>query len=768
MVIRSRFDRRRIHATRTLIAITVGTLLGASNTVSAQNAPPAQSKERAPESIELNAVVVTALRKETDVQRTAVAVSVVQGDRLTSGGVTDVLQLTEFTAGLDVSPTSGPYSNFTIRGINNFAVNYFSESAVAVNLDGIYMARPTAQHGLFFDLERIEVLKGPQGTLYGRNATGGAINVITRKPTFDFGGSVNAEVADFGRYVVDGALNIPIGKSTAVRFAAQSADREGFYSDGTGDEETRAGRVSFASVPSEALTINFTGDFATQRGKGGGTTAFAPGSNNFFSADPWTGLLDPQQQQLIVTGPPTNTAFPSPQGVYQDNDFWGVAGEVSYLTSVGTFTAIPGYRDVSTDFLNVSGGFFINEQARSHQPSFEARFASNEDRKVRYLLGVYYLEEDINGSGFFDQSAQGVNRQQFKLDTQSYAGFGQLVWSVVDTVRLTGGVRYTEEEKTITGQTFNITPRFLPPAAPPNPGTQVLSLNDVSNTYDATTWTGGAEWDIGERSLLYVNVGRGFKAGGFFSGPAGSNSYAPERVTSYTLGSKNRFLNNRMQLNAEIFYLDYKDQQISHLDRRPLGATTIVVQATENVGQATTQGAEVELEYLAFQNTTLLAQVQYLDATYDQLMFRTPQLGPTPPPYGCPFTAAAGFFTIDCSGKDATQSPEFVGNLGIEQRFPLGDGSAIVANLSSRYESERETRINYLPQTLADDYTRTNLSLTYRSPDRSWSLSAFVDNIEDDEVVAQTFVHANYPTVNLITASLKPPRTYGARFSYSY
>jgi iron complex outermembrane recepter protein len=759
-------ERMSIYTKRTLVA-TIGAILSAAQAVAAQSDAAAPTPPKAQDSVELSAVVVTALRKPTDVQRTAVAVSVLQGEKLAKTGVTDVLHLTELTTGLDVSPTSGPYSNITIRGINNFATTYFSESAVAVNVDGIYTARPTAQHGLFFDLERIEVLKGPQGTLYGRNATGGAINVITRKPDFNFGAGVKAEVADFGRYVVEGAVNVPLGETTAVRFAAQSADRDGYYSDGTGDEEVRAGRLSFASLPSETLSMTFTGDFARQRGKGGGTTALTP-TGDFFG-DPWTGLLD--TPQLIRNGPPTNTAFPPPLGVYQDNDFWGFAGEIALTTGAGTLTAIPGYRDVKTDYLNVSGGFFINEQASSQQPSIELRFASPEEDKLRYIAGLFYLQEDVDGSGFFDQSAQGVNNQNFNTKTESYAAFGQLVWTLTSAVRLTGGVRYTDEEKTVDGQTFSITPRFLPPAPPPVfPGNPILTLNDVSNSYDAVTWTAGAEWDVAERSLLYVNAGTGFKAGGFFSGPAGSNTFDPEKVRSYTFGSKNRFLNNRMQLNAELFFLDYTDQQITHLDRRPLpGSTaTIVVQATENVGESSIKGAELELEFLAFKNTTVGAQIQYLDATYDTLTFRTPQLGPTPPPYGCPFTASGGFYNIDCSGRDATQSPEFVGNLLLEQRFVLSNGGAFVANLSSRYETERETRINYLPQTLADDYTRTNFSFTYRSPDRTWSLGAFVDNIEDDEVISQTFVHANYPTVNLVTASLKPPRTYGARFSYEY
>jgi len=742
------------------VAAAVSAQLCAASAVMAQGAkPPSQV-------VQLDEVVVTALRKPLDVQRTAVAVSVVSGSTLSSEGVTDVQKLAQLVPALDVAPSSGPYQSFTIRGVNNFAVNYFSESAIAINVDDVYISRPTAAAGMFFDVARVEVLKGPQGTLYGRNATGGAVNVVTRKPDIGgFGGALNGDVGTQGRLAVDGAINIPLGEKTAVRFAAQSADHDGYYSDGTGDEKVRAGRASFRTLPTDNLSISLTGDYAQQKGRGGGSAALS--SDGFVYGDPWRGLLN--TPELIVTGPPTNTPLTPPQNTYQDNEFLNVSGQLDWTTGAGTLTLIPGYRNVKTDFLNVAGGFFINEQADSDQTSFEARFASRDDQPLRYLAGVYYFDEEIDGQGLFDQSLQGVSRQQFSLTTESYAAFGQLVWSVADTVRLTGGVRYTDEKKTIDGQTFSITPRFVPPTPAPGPGTPVLALAGNSNSFDSTTWTSGIEWDVAARSLLYVNVGTGFKSGGFFSGPLGSNTYKPEKVTSYTLGSKNRFLDNRLQLNAELFYLDYKDQQISHLDRRTGdGGVVLTVQATENVGHATTKGAELELEYLVTNTTQLTARAQYLDATYDDLKFRVPQLGPTPPPYGCPFTTSGGFYQVDCSGKDATQAPKWTTDISIEQRFPLPNGAQIAADLSSRYQSSRETRINYLPLTRADDYTRTNFSLAYRAADLSWSIAAYVDNIEDDEVIANTFVHASYPTVNLITAALEAPRTYGVRFNYEF
>jgi iron complex outermembrane receptor protein len=718
--------------------------------------------------IELGEIVVTALRKPTDVQRTAVALSVVSGEQLTSAGVTDIQRVADLVPALDVAPSAGPYFSFTVRGVNNFAVNYFSESAIAVNVDDVYVSRPTAFSGLFYDLERIEVLKGPQGTLYGRNATGGAVNVVTHKPTQTFGGTVNADVGDFGRVAVDASLNLPINETDAFRIAGQSVDRDGYFDDGTGDEKTRAGRISYRTTRFDDISIDIVGDYAHQGGRGGGSVALDPTTRTGFAFDdPWRGLLN--EPQLIRSGPPTNTAFPPPQGTYNDNDFYGVSSEIEFGTSAGKLTVIPGYRKVKTNFLNVAGGFFINEQADSDQKSAEVRFASNEDQMIRYLVGAYYFDEDLDGKGFFDQTAQGVSSQMFSLGTESYAGFAQIVWAVTNTVRFTGGGRYTDEKKTIDGQTFSITPRFVPPAPPPNAGTPVLSLSGVSNSFSRTTYTAGLEWDVAQRSLLYANAGTGFKAGGFFSGPLGSNTFKPERVNSYTLGSKNRFLDNRLQLNAELFYLDYKDQQISHLDRRTgPGGVVLTVQATENVGHATTKGGELELEYLLARNTQLTARAQYLDATYDDLRFRAPQLGPAPPPYGCPFTTSGGFYNIDCSGKEATQSPKWTTDVGIQQRFPLSGGGAIAANLSSRYQSERETRINYLALTRADDYTRTNFSIGYQSADQNWSVFAYVDNIEDDEVVANTFVHASYPTVNLVTAALEPPRTYGVRVGYEF
>lgn len=749
--------RQRMRRGIYLAAATAGTQLGFPGIAACEEILDGKTV------LKLEEIIVTATRRAENAQRTPIAISVVLGDVFPAAGITNIQRAAELVPALDVAPSAGPYNSFTIRGVNNFAVNFFSESAIAVNFNGVYISRPTATNsGLFYDLERVEILKGPQGTLYGRNATGGAVNIISNRPAMEFQSAFNAEVGNYDRTAIDAMVNVPLGRRAAIRVAGQTAEHDAYFSDGTGDERASGGRLSIGVLPSEDLSIVLTADYSHQSGRGGGSAPIDV-NGEFIGGDPWRGLL--AMPELIRTGPPTNAALPPPS-TYQDNDFAGVSAEIEWNTAAGTLTIIPGYRDVRTDFLNVAGGFYINEQADSDQSSLEARFASNTNRTLRYILGVYAFDENIRGTGFFDQSLQGVSRQNFELGTESYAAFGQVTAALTDAVSISVGSRYTRDRRAIDGQTFSIAQRFLPPNPPPNSGTLVLSLDDASNTFDATTWSVSAEWDVTENSYLYSKVETGFKAGGFFSGPLGSNTFDPEEVTAYVIGSKNRFLDDRLQVNAEVFFLDYEDQQISHLDRRlGPGGVMLTVQATENVGRSTIKGAEIEVDYLLTGTTEVEVRAQYLEAVYDELSFRVPQLGPQQPPFGCSSTPSAGFFIIDCSGRQSTQAPKWTTDLGVLQRIPLHGAGDISLSLRSRYQSERETRINYLPQTRADDYTRTDASISFSPSSATWSVALFCDNIEDDAVISNTFVHASFPSVNLITASLEPPRTYGVRAS---
>jgi iron complex outermembrane receptor protein len=700
----------------------------------------------------LEQIVVTAQRREENLQRAAVSVTAVSGEALIQRGVTNAQQLTQVAPSLQVSPAGGPYTTFTIRSISNFGGNAFADPAVAVNVAGVYLATPTSVQGLFYDLERVEVLKGPQGTLYGRNATGGAINVIPRRP--DLGGAsldLNLEVGNYERISGSAAINLPVTETSALRAAVQVVHRDGFLSDGTDDESGEAVRLSYLIRPSADVSINIIGDYAHQGGDGGGSTVRKLCSGRpCFVADPWTGLQD-LPQAFTGVAPPSRRTF-------LDNDYYGISGVVDITTGAGTLTLVPAYRRSSVRFNTDQPGFQIIEHQQPEQVSMEARFASPSGRTFNWLIGGYYLHTSMQARSNTENASRRTYSDQFiNTSGETAAAFANLSLSLTPSFRLTGGARYTWEEKSSNSIRYTLRNLVGPdPVIPAVPTVAPSFTVDQSRSFDAVTWRGGFEWDAGPRSLVYANVSTGFKAGGFFFGPPGANSYDPEHVTSYVLGSKNRFLDNRLQLNVEAFYLDYRDQQLSYVKLIP----PAVVLVTENIGQVTVEGIEVESEFLVTPDTRIGVQLQWMDATADRLVYNTI----APPPAATSRCRITGT-NVDCSGLPALRAPDWVVAASFEQTFHLGNGGRSVGRLFGRYESARELDVAYIPETHEGGSTRTDASLTYEAPGGRWSVSAFVNNIEDDAVASNVTVNPAYNLNQVVAVSLRPPRTFGLRFS---
>lgn len=699
----------------------------------------------------LEEIVVTAQRREESLQRAAISVTAISGEGLLTRGVTTAQQLTQVAPALQVSPAAGPYTVFTIRSVSNFGGNAFSDPAIAVNFSGEYLATPTAVHGLFYDLERIEVLKGPQGTLYGRNATGGAINILPQRARIgERSGALNLEAGNYKRLAVSGAVNLPVGETSALRAAYQIVQRDGYFSDGTEDESGKAARLSFRFQPSDTLTVDIVGDYTHQGGRGGGATVRKRcGSGTCFIGDPWTSLSD-QPAAYAPLAPQSRTQF-------IDSDYYGLLANIDVVTPVGTLTLIPAYRRSDIRYNSTQAGFQILEHQKPEQLSMEARLASPTGQPLSWVVGGYYLKTDVTARSNTESAAARTYSDQL-IDTsgKTAAAFGQLTFAITPAFRLTGGLRYTWERKTSDSERFTV--RNVPgpdPIIPVIPVGPPAFIVDQSLTFDAVTWRAGVEFDAGPSSLIYANVGTGFKAGGFFLGPPGANSYKPERVTAYTIGTKNRFLDNRLQINAEAFFLKYRDQQLGYVKLVP----PAVVLVTENIGQVETKGVEVEAEMLITPTTRLGLQAQWLDADVKELVYNT--IAPPAPSSQCKITGTL----VDCSGLRALRSPEWVWSANIEQRFPLASGDQIVASLFSRYESARELDIGYIPETREGSSTRTDAVLTYEFRDLRLSVSAFVNNIEDSVVISNATPNPSYSANGVVAATLRAPRTFGVRLS---
>jgi iron complex outermembrane receptor protein len=350
-----------------------------------------------------------------------------------------------------------------------------------------------------------------------------------------------------------------------------------------------------------------------------------------------------------------------------------------------------------------------------------------------------------------------------------------------EALRLTGGVRYTEDRKNFTSASTTLAvvcsvpaPTGCP-AAPLIPYTTTLAAQafvpatnggtvvrapgvlirrtDVpasgSLRTSKVTYRGAVEFDVGERSMLYASVETGYRAGGFNP----TFNYGPESITAYTIGSKNRFFDNRVQFNVELFQWKYRGQQLTYLGLDPLGRIGVL---TQNVGRSTIKGVEVDARVLVTPTTTLSGNVQYLDATYDSFTYATPAR----PFSGCAVTQTTTF-TVDCSGRPAINSPKWTVNLGAEQVVPMGDYQLTIS-ADTQYRSGRFVGFEYIAPEYVDHSWASNAQISMGTADGKYVLSAFVRNIENSRI--NTYA-TPVPASNLIVQIPTAPRTYGLRLS---
>ncbi len=719
----------------------------------------------------LEDIVVTAQRREETLQKAAIPVSAIAGDTLTRQSITQATDITRLVPALQIAPAAS-FTQIYLRGVGTFGANAFAEQGVAFNLDGVYLSRPAAPAALFYDLERMEVLKGPQGTLYGRNATGGAVNLITAKPKLGaFSGFATAEYGNYDAIKGSAALNIPVGDKAAFRLSGQYVKRDGFYSDGYDDEDTQAIRGQFRLDTGNGFNMNIMLDYGKVGGQGSGGTIMP-----LLAGKRRLGPSDPAVVAAYVARAP---GAPVPQAIarndgYQDNKYYGAVATLNADLGFAKLTVIPAWRKTDLDFLSYASSFLIDVTENSDQMSLEARL-SNQSDKLKWVLGSYYFSEDTSARQFFDQASNGT-RINSELQTRSFAVFGEATYSLTDRFRITGGARYTKDNKQQVTEAHTLPfVGFVPPAFP-NFVPIILDLrtdaaSDVN--FKKTTWKAGVEFDAGPRSLLYATVATGFKSGILYSA-LGQNFSAPERLTAYTLGSKNRFFDNTLQVNVEAFYWDYKDQQISHLApvqvaMTPGGAIFGPVFKTENAGAATIYGFETELLWQPSRSDLLSVNLQYLHTKYDDLRYQAYSVTGAVPVIGCAVTptallgasAAARIYNVDCSGKPVVNAPKWAINAGYDHTFDLGGGGKIIAGVDTRIESSRFLSIDFLPLGKQGSYMMSIARLTYETESGNLAVTAFINNLENELVFSNSL--QSPAKAGVIYNQLRPPRTYGVR-----
>lgn len=741
-----------------------------------QGLPPASAAELTP-------VMITAQRRSEDAQRAPVAITVLSSNVLRDARVTQPQALTYVVPGLQIGSLPAGSALIFLRGVGNFAGTSLQDPTVTFNFDGVYIARQTATGGLFYDLERVEVLKGPQGTLYGRNATGGAVNILPRRPVPGvFGGEMAADYGMDNTVRVDGALNLPFGKRAAVRLAGQSASHNAYMTDGTDDQNDWAGRLSFRFDVNAALALRVVADYYDQGGHGPGSTPLFTGVENRFGVSSVEGGAYYGTQKVTIAG---RNWLPVAGIQRANNQHFGFNTTIDWRSALGALTVVSASRASHIDALNTPAGNLLTVQEHSRQNSVEARLSSAPHPRLQTLIGAFYFDEDF--SNFARPYNQfNVSLQRPESGVSSAAAFGRVTWKLMDGMRATLGARHTQERKYLEGSFESIQKLCLPfgatcpnaqpiavdITAPPIPfpantftvsgpsgdGTRTvefLILANESAKFSRTTWRSSLEYDVGDRALAYGSYETGFKSGGFFFSND-SQLYRPESIGALTLGLKSRLLDNRVQANVELFDWRYHDQQVSKISTDSKGATNL---RTENIGQATIRGFDTSLEYLPLADTHLAADVQYLDATYDSYTFHTSQQ----PLSGCVVsplkTTPPADFLVDCSGKRSPFAPVWTQAAEAAQTLSLQSAS-LTARTRVRHQSHTLTGLDFLAEQEQPAYWTVDASLTLSTADSRRSIGIFGQNLTDRTVMSNTFV-VPFSTFNV--GVLRPPRTLGVR-----
>lgn len=720
-----------------LFAIASALLLGglfAGVTANAAESPPQRATNTTIEDI-----VVTAQRVEENLQDVPIAVSAYSEEELWVNRMNSMVDIAQRTPSFTATEVNPGEPNLSIRGIGTEGINSNAggDASVALFVDGVYIGRGGAAPLDLYDLQRVEVLRGPQGTLFGKNVVGGAVNLTTRKPAFDDDFvEMAGTFGNYDRIEVLGRFNRQFSSSFAVSGAVSSRQRDGYtYNETTGnhvdDEKMAGGRLSFRYMPNDDLDIVVTIDHLNQDQRG----------------QPRDNVCDSSFQggvHCVGVNPNTRRVNAFDDG-YLNRDVTGISANIDYETQWGTFTSVTAYR--TADYSHADPFFSnpinppaqiesynenkedIDQFSQEFRLSFDAM-----DERLRGVVGLYYLSEhnkrdEILVQTFPVPAVSGTGSFPQDVDASSYAVFGQLNYDLTEKLTLSAGARMTWEKKDADLAGVLVSGPGMPP-----PLAEEYSISD-DKSWDAFTPRFAASYRFTDDVMAYASASRGFKSGGY-QGTAGTAAsaetpYDPEFAWSYEVGTKTQWLDDSLRVNIAAFYIDYEDLQVSQLV--PLCCVVIGNAATAEI-----KGVEIEAIYRPMPGLDINASYSWLDAEFDS------------------FASGA---TADNSGNTLPRAPENKYNLGAQYEWSIGDLGTVMARVDWTHQSEIFFEASNTPLEVQKAYDVIDARLALRAHDDSWELAFWGKNLDDELIKTHIVAFAPFQQqLNLY----QPPRTYGA------
>ena len=708
---------------------------------------------------ELEEIVVTAQKRAEDLQKVPLSIVAFSEQAIENKRISNIGDIAGATPNFNYSNFGGGRPEFTIRGIGTTGVVRAGlDNAVITFVDEVYVSRASASTFELFDLEQISVLRGPQGTLFGKNVVGGAVSITTKKPSLDgTEGKVKVTAGNLGLRDFKGYVNGSLSDSVAAKLTVSSVDRDGFGHDTiTGqeleDQNSKSARAQVLVKANEDLELLFTAEMSDESNNGG-----------VLSEAWWDTALTPTDHDPYTSSHGIN------QFVDVEQENFSLKAE--WETSLGTLTSITAHRDTemamresfTAETIGASGSFIgdaFTQGETDKQFTQEIRLASNNDGNYNWVTGLYYINEEIERYecedvttaevgfvwwGFINggQGGYGSACWDMQNETDGWAVFWDGSYQLSDTFAMRAGFRYTEEDKDNRTIATSVVPFTLEDGTVTDQVRWPLGEEyDVSSsdTFSGFTPRLVFEWTVAEDAMLYLSGSKGFKSGGFDGKlPTAAQTTVPfkeEKATSYELGLKSQWLDNSLQFNAALFHSDFEDMQRLVFD--PIIAGGLIVL---NAGEATIKGFEADLTWLATDNLELNVAYGYLDAVFDQFV--------------------AG--VENRSGQKLPNAPENKYNLSATYQVPLDGGASLQFYADYNFTDDHHLDIEVVPQNNQDSYSLVNANISYTTADEKWNATLWGKNLTDEVYYlrrGEFFGHSpDKPAA---------PRTYGLSVSYSF
>ncbi len=731
-------------------------------------------------------IIVTSQRRAENMQSVPVAVTAFSGDALDDMGIVDIKGITERTPGFTMGVFNPGQPQYYIRGIGSNEDGAGGDQSVIVFVDEVYIGRSAGSDLDLFDLERVEVLRGPQGTLFGKNVIGGAVSLVTKKPSEETEVKFEGTAGNLGALTFRGLASGPIADNAYAKFSFSSRRRDGylksqidrfpeFFPGASGnllgkfdqlDVNTDSFRGALRFTPTDRMEINLTANHSTMDRAGPSYRSIGPGGLPFIADAALLSGYEGRHHENLLEDPG-----------FSKNDIWGITARLDYdIGDAMTFTSLTSYRDVEAEqqwFLgtdNLAALRLSTNALGSAQPALvgsndytddsetfthEFRLTGSWER-LNYVTGLYYLNEKTDrnernsvglryadGMGGVDESRSVASidgGDEQGNETDSYAVFGQVTFDLTQTIAISLGGRQTWEEKDISRIG---TPAGLVPG-------RIFDF-ETGEDWSAFTMRAGLEWQATDDIFLYATISEGFKSGGY-QGLANSELIAitpfdPEEATLYEVGIKSEWWDNRVRINAAVFTTDYKDLQILQLlvpeDAVPGTSGSLI---TQNAADADIEGVEVEFTIAPTDNLTIQGAYTHLHTEFANFFipsgFRPPDLGGATP--------------VDRTGNELRNAPKHAFNVLVRYDWLFGNGGALSLQGDWRYKDKAYQDPDVFDWAAVPSYDVVDFRASYLWPGANFETTLWMQNAFDEDY----FLH-NWPLQGSGQATPAPPRTYG-------